>query len=67
MEVPFTLVERYERKSLLITSNLVFTAWIRIFKDPMTTRRPSIDSFDSNVRLVATNSSRLQQQACDGS
>jgi DNA replication protein DnaC len=31
------LAERYERKSVLITSNLVFSEWDRIFKDPMTT------------------------------
>lgn len=38
MEVLFTfLAERYERKSVLITSNLVFSEWMRIFKDPMTT------------------------------
>jgi len=38
MEVLFTfLSERYERKSVLITSNLVFSEWDRIFKDPMTT------------------------------
>lgn len=38
MEVLFTfLAERYERKSVLITSNLVFSQWDRIFKDPMTT------------------------------
>ena len=38
MEVLFTfLAERYERKSVLITSNLVFSDWLRIFKDPMTT------------------------------
>jgi len=38
MEVLFTfLAERYERKSVMITSNLVFSQWDRIFKDPMTT------------------------------
>lgn len=38
MEVLFTfLAERYERKSVLITTNLVFSEWNRIFKDPMTT------------------------------
>jgi len=38
MEVLFTfLAERYERKSLIITSNLVFNEWDKIFKDPMTT------------------------------
>lgn len=38
MEVLFTfLAERYERKSVVITTNLVFSEWERIFKDPMTT------------------------------
>ncbi len=38
MEVLFTFfAERYERKSVMITSNLVFSQWDRIFKDPMTT------------------------------
>lgn len=38
MEVLFTfLSERYERRSVVITSNLVFSQWDRIFKDPMTT------------------------------
>lgn len=38
MDVLFTfLAERYERRSVLISSNLVFSQWDRIFKDPMTT------------------------------
>ena len=38
VEVLFTLMaERYERRSILITSNLVFSEWDRIFKNPMTT------------------------------
>jgi DNA replication protein DnaC len=38
MEVLFTfLAERYERKSIMISSNLVFSKWDQIFKDPMTT------------------------------
>lgn len=38
MEVLFTfLSERYERRSLVITSNLVFSEWDKIFKDPLTT------------------------------
>ena len=38
MEVLFTfLSERYERRSLMITSNLVFSEWDKIFKNPMTT------------------------------
>jgi DNA replication protein DnaC len=37
-EVLFPLMaERYERRSLIITSNLVFSEWGRIFKTPMTT------------------------------
>jgi DNA replication protein DnaC len=38
MEVLFTfLAERYERRSVMITTNLVFSKWDQIFKDPMTT------------------------------
>ena len=38
MEVLFTLLaERYERRSMMITSNLVFSQWDQIFHDPMTT------------------------------
>jgi DNA replication protein DnaC len=38
MEVLFTLLaERYERGSVLLTSNLAFSGWESIFKDPMTT------------------------------
>ena len=37
MEVLFTLLaERYERGSVLVTSNLPFSKWDQIFKDPMT-------------------------------
>jgi len=38
MEVLFTLLaERYERGSVLLSSNLPFSQWEQIFKDPMTT------------------------------
>ena len=38
MEVLFTfLAERYERRSVMISSNLVFSKWDQIFKDAMTT------------------------------
>ena len=38
MEVLFTLLaERYERGSVMLTSNLCFSKWDAIFKDPMTT------------------------------
>ena len=37
-EVLFTLIaERYERRSLGITSNLVFSQWEHIFANPMAT------------------------------
>jgi len=37
MEVLFTFfAERYERRSVLISSNLVFSKWGQIFHDPMT-------------------------------
>jgi len=38
MEVLFTLLaHRYERGSMLLTSNQPFSKWEVIFKDPMTT------------------------------
>jgi DNA replication protein DnaC len=38
MEVLFSLLaERYERGSVVLTSNLAFSGWEAIFKDPMTT------------------------------
>jgi DNA replication protein DnaC len=38
VEVLFTLLaERYERRSVIITSNLVFSQWDQVFKNPMTT------------------------------
>jgi DNA replication protein DnaC len=37
-EVLFTLIaERYERRSLIITSNMVFSQWEEIFQSPMAT------------------------------
>jgi DNA replication protein DnaC len=38
MEVLFTLpAERYERGNVFISSNLPFSKWEGVFKDPMTT------------------------------
>ena len=38
MEILFAfMAERYERGSVMITSNLAFSKWQRIFKDPITT------------------------------
>ncbi|WP_324256022.1 ATP-binding protein [Niveibacterium sp. 24ML] len=63
MEVLFTLLaERYERNSVVITTNLVFSEWGRIFKDPMTT----MAAFDRGVHhsvvldLMAVDSYRTQ-------
>ena len=45
MEVLFTfLAERYERKSVLISSNLVFSQWDRIFQDSKTAECPTLRS-----------------------
>src|SRR5437870_11667013 len=46
MEVLFTfLAERYEHKSVMITTTLVFPAWNRFFKAPMTTLPPMVRAF----------------------
>ncbi len=38
MEVLFTLLsDRYEQRSVLLSTNLVFSEWERIFKNPLTT------------------------------
>lgn len=63
MEVLFTfLAERYERRSVLITSNLVFSQWDRIFKDPMTTAA-AIDRLVHHSVILELNlpSYRLEQ------
>ena len=64
MEVLFTfLSERYERKSVLITTNLVFSEWERIFKDPMTTMA-AIDRVIHHcviLDMMAVESYRAQQ------
>jgi DNA replication protein DnaC len=55
MEVLFTLLaERYERGSVLITSNLAFSQWERIFKDPMTTAA-AIDRLVHHSVIVELN------------
>lgn len=51
-EVLFTLMaERYERRSLVITSNLVFSEWGRIFKSPMATAA-AIDRLVHHAAIV---------------
>jgi DNA replication protein DnaC len=63
MEVLFTLfAERYERGSVMLTSNLPFSKWEQIFKDPMTTAAV-IDRLVHHSIIVELNigSYRLEQ------
>src|SRR6516162_8994122 len=63
MEVLFTLLaERYERGSVLLTSNLPFSQWEQIFKDPMTTAA-AIDRLVHHSVILELNlpSYRLEQ------
>jgi DNA replication protein DnaC len=64
MEVLFTfLSERYERKSVIITSNLVFSEWDRIFKDPMTTAAAIDRLVHHSVILEMTGPSVRNEEA----
>lgn len=64
MEVLFTFfAERYERKSVMITSNLVFSEWDRIFKDPMTTAAAIDRLVHHAVILEMTGKSVRAEQA----
>ena len=63
MEVLFTLLaERYERGSVMLTSNLPFSQWEKIFKDPMTTAA-AIDRLVHHSIILELNvaSYRLEQ------
>ncbi len=63
MEVLFTLLaERYERGTVMITSNLAFSQWEAIFKDPMTTAA-AIDRLVHHSVILELNipSYRLEQ------
>lgn len=64
MEVLFTLLaERYERKSVIITSNLVFSQWDQIFQDPMTTAAAVDRVVHHSVVLEMTNGSIREEEA----
>jgi DNA replication protein DnaC len=55
-EVLFTLIaQRYERRSVMITSNLVFSEWERIFKEPMATAA-AIDRLVHHSIILELNS-----------
>lgn len=63
MEVLFTfLAERYERRSVLITSNLVFSQWDQIFKDPLTTAA-AIDRVVHHSRILEFGSEMTSVRA----
>lgn len=65
MEVLSTLIaDRYERTSILLSSNLPFSKWESIFKDPMTTAA-AIDRLVHHSVILELNvpSFRLEQ-AC---
>jgi DNA replication protein DnaC len=64
MEVLFTLLaERYERRSVIITSNLVFSQWDKVFKDPMTTAAAIDRVVHHSVILELTGDSYRSEQA----
>lgn len=63
MEVLFTLLAyRYERRSLLLTSNLIFSEWGKIFKDPMTTAA-AIDRLVHHSVIIELNLPSYRMQA----
>src|SRR6476469_6434228 len=64
MEVLFAiLAERYERGSVLISSNLPFSKWESIFKDPMTTAAAIDRLVHHSVILELNISSYRMEQA----
>ncbi|OGW80250.1 MAG: AAA family ATPase [Omnitrophica bacterium RIFCSPLOWO2_12_FULL_44_17] len=68
IEVLFTLLaERYEKGSIMITSNLPFSKWDRIFKDPMTTAA-AIDRLVHHSIILELNipSYRMNQAKAKG-
>ena len=63
MEVLFTLLaHRYEHRSVLLTSNLVFSKWEKIFKDPMTTAA-AIDRLDHHSIILELNLPSYRMEA----
>jgi DNA replication protein DnaC len=63
MEVLFTLLaHRYERGSVLLTSNLVFSQWEQIFKDPMMTAA-AIDRLVHHSVILELNLTSYRMEA----
>jgi len=68
MEVLFTLLaERYERRSVMISSNLVFSQWDKIFKDSMTTAAAIDRLVHHSVIMEMTGKSYRSEAAQDRS
>jgi DNA replication protein DnaC len=66
MEVLFTLLaDRYERGSVMITSNLPFSKWERIFKDPMVTAA-AIDRLVHHSVILELNIPSYRMAAAQG-
>jgi len=56
------LAERYETRSVVVTSNLIFSQWDVIFKDPMTTRA-AVDRLVHHATILELNQSFRQKEA----
>ena len=56
------LAERYEKKSVVITSNLVFSQWDQIFKDPMTTMA-AVDRLVHHATILEFTGDSVRAQA----
>lgn len=66
VEVLFTLfAERYERRSLMITSNLVFSEWDKIFNNPMTTAA-AIDRVVHHATILEFKASSFRSEQAKG-
>ena len=58
------MAERYERGSVLLTSNLPFSQWEQIFKDPMTTAA-AIDRLVHHSVIVELNIRSYRLEAAE--
>jgi DNA replication protein DnaC len=56
------LAERYEQRSLVITSNLVFSKWNQIFQDEMTTTA-AIDRLVHHATILELNTESYRMNA----
>ena len=70
------LAERYEQRSMVVTSNLVFSGWEQIFKDKMTTNAAidrlvhhstilELNSESYRIRAAKDNQNNLNQKLAD--